>query len=779
MSNHGNDLYEFGPFRLDAAQRLLSRDDRPILLQPKAFETLLVLVRNSDRVVMKEELLNAVWADTFVQESNLTQNIFVLRKALGDSDADGEARRRYIVTVPGRGYRFAEKVRTIAEPEQPVAQELLPAATAESPISPSAPASKPVWIAVLVILVIALAVFAYLHYRRPHQLASDDTVVLSEFANMTGDPVFDGTLRQGLFIQLQQSPFLNLLSDQRVAQTLSLMALPKATRLTPEVAREVCQRAGSAAVLSGYIAQIGSRYLLTLHAVNCSDGNVMASTEAQASDKNHVLDTLGRITSEMRSRLGESLASVEKLDVPLENATTPSLEALQAYTLGHQAESAGRGAESVSLYQRAVSLDPKFATAYVGLGVSYFNADEFSRAAENLRQAYALRAGVSEREKFWIAALYDTMVTGDFEAAGRSYTMLTQIYPHDARVFSNLGTIDSYLGEYPESLAAHQAAMKLNPEARSNYANLLVAYTHTNQLQQAKAVALAARAHNLDSAANHANLYLVRFLDHDDAGMAQEAAQAISDPDLEDLVLYNQSDTAAFDGHFALARQLTGHAADIAARSDKKETMAGYKAEAAVREALAGNFAFARQQASDALALSKGRDVAAMSALALALAGDVGRAARLGDDLGHRFPQDTVARYNLLPAIRAGVALHTRQAAKAVELLTVAVPFETAQTAQAVNFVLYPVYFRGEAYLAGKHGTAAGTEFQKILDHPGLVQNELIGALAYLGLGRAYGLSHETKKAQAEYEAFFSLWKDADTNLPILRQARMEYAKLH
>lgn len=396
-----------------------------------------------------------------------------------------------------------------------------------------------------------------------------------------------------------------------------------------------------------------------------------------------------------------------------------------------------------------------------------------------MQKAYDLRSGVSEREKLSIAALYDTMVTGDFEAAGRSYTMLAQIYPHDARVFSNLGTIDSYLGEYPESLAAHQEAMKLNPGAGSNYANLLVDYTHTNQLPQAKAVAQAARAHNLDSPAIHANLYLVRFLDHDVAGMARESSQAISSPGLEDLVLYNQSDTAAFDGHFALARQLTGRASEIAARSDKKETMAGYKAEAAVREALAGNFALVRQQASDALALSKGRDVTAMSALALALAGDVSRAARLSDALGQRFPQDTVVRYNLLPTIRAGVALRTGQAPKAIEFLTVAVPFETAQTAQNVNFVLYPVYLRGEAYLAGRHGTAAVTEFQKILDHPGLVQNELIGALAHLGMGRAYGLSHETKRAQAEYEALFSLWKEADSDLPILRQARMEYAKLH
>jgi tetratricopeptide (TPR) repeat protein len=356
---------------------------------------------------MKEELLDAVWADTFVQESNLTQNIFVLRKALGDAD-DCDARRRYIVTVPGRGYRFAEKVRTIAEPEAVLPDQHLPAPTT---VPPRWRAPRAILIALLAVAVLALSVLAYLHFRPTPKLASNDTVVLSEFANMTGDPVFDGTLRQGLFIQLEQSPFLNLLSDQRVAQTLSLMALPKGTRLTPELAREVCQRTGSAAVLSGYIAAVGTRYLLTLHAVNCSNGEVMASTETQASDKNHVLDALGKITAEMRTRLGESLASVQKLDAPLESVTTPSLEALQAYSLGHQSESLGRGPEAITFYQRAANLDPKFAQAYVSLGVSYFNADEASRAAENLQKAYDLREGVSQREKLGIAALYDAVVT--------------------------------------------------------------------------------------------------------------------------------------------------------------------------------------------------------------------------------------------------------------------------------------------------------------------------------------------------------------------------------
>jgi DNA-binding winged helix-turn-helix (wHTH) protein/Flp pilus assembly protein TadD len=772
MSNNGKDLYEFGPFRLDPAQRILSRDDRPILLQPKAFETLLVLVRNSDRVVMKEELLNAVWADTFVQESNLTQNIFVLRKALGDDN--GDARRRYIVTVPGRGYRFAETVRTIAEPEAVLPDQHPPA---PAMVQPRWRASRAIVVAVLAIVVLALSVLAYLHFRRTPKLASNDTVVLSEFANMTGDPVFDGTLRQGLFIQLEQSPFLNLLSDQRVAQTLSLMALPKNTRLTPEVAREVCQRTGSAAVLSGYIAVVGTRYLLTLHAVNCSNGEVMASTETQASDKNHVLDALGKITAEMRTRLGESLASVQKLDAPLESVTTPSLEALQAYSLGRQAESLGHAPEAVTFYQRAANLDPKFAQAYVSLGVSYFNADEASRAAENLQKAYALREGTSEREKLAIAALYDAVVTRDFEAALKSYAIWTQIYPNDARAMTNLGTVYTYLGEYDESLAALQKALKLNPGAGSNYPNLVIAYTHRNQLADAQAVAQAAKAHNLDSVAIHGDLYLVDFLQHDAAGMAREAALA-AQPGWEDVILYYQSDTAAYEGQFALARQLTRRAADTAARNDKKEAMAGYEAEGALREALIGNSTLAKQQAAGALALSTGRDVTAMSALAFALGGDSARASGLADDLEKRFPQDTIVRFNLLPAIRAEVALQGGKADKAIETLAPGSRYETAQTAEDLNFVLYPVYLRGDAYLAGKQGTAAGTEFQKIIDHPGLVQNELIGALAYLGIGRAYSMTHDTNKAKAAYEQFFLVWKDADSDIPVLKQARVEYGKL-
>jgi DNA-binding winged helix-turn-helix (wHTH) protein/tetratricopeptide (TPR) repeat protein len=780
MANESNGLYEFGPFRLDAGQRLLLRDDCPIPLQPKAFETLLVLVRNSEKVVLKDELLNAVWADTFVQESNLTQNIFVLRKALGDNDGG----RRYIITVPGRGYRFAEKVRTITETEEAARQDQpQPVRAAQSLADDPRVASKNrqfrrAWItASLAVLLVALAVFGYLHFHRSPKLTDKDTIVLADFANTTGDPVFDGTMRQGLSIQLEQSPFLNLLSDQRIEQTLLLMARPKGTRLTAEVAREVCQRSGSAAVLSGYIAQVGTRYLLTLYAANCSNGDQLASAQAQANDKNHVLDALGTMTTEIRGKLGESLASVQKLDTPLENVTTPSLEALQAYSLGHQAEILGHASEATSFYERAIALDPNFATAYEGLGIFYFNADEISRATENLQKAYQLRERVSEREKLGIALVYSTVVTRDFEASRASDLLFTRIYPRDWRAFSNLATIDSYLGRYDEALAASQQALTLNPAAGMTYSNLMIDYMYVNRLPQAVAIASEAKARNLDSPYLHGNLYLVDFVAHDTAGMEREAADTMSKPGMEDLVLTFESDTAAYGGQFALARQLTGRAADYALRAGKKETTAEYQAEASVREALVGNLTLASQQAKEALKLSDGREVVAMAAITLGLTGDSAQATRLSDDLGKRFPEDTVVRYNSAPAIRAAAALRRGEAEHAIDALAASLPYETGQTSQDIAFALYPIYLRGEAYLTNRQGPAAVAEFQKIIDRPGLVENELIGALAHLEIGRAYLMTHEASKAKAAYGDFLGLWKDADPDLPILRQARSEFAK--
>jgi eukaryotic-like serine/threonine-protein kinase len=616
--------------------------------------------------------------------------------------------------------------------------------------------------------------FYYRSHQRSNRLTEKDSIVLAEFTNTTGDPVFDGTLRQGLSAQLEQSPFLNLLSDQRIAQTLSLMAQPKDARLTHELAGEVCQRTASAAVLDGSIAQIGAQYLLTLKAVNCSNGELLASTEAQASDKNHVLDALGKMASEIRSKLGESLASVQKYDAPAENVTTPSLEALKAYGLGYEAmvvKSDPPGA--VSLFQRAISLDPNFAMAYARLGICYSNLNETARAAENTRKAYQLRERVSEREKLYIASHYEEVFTGNLEAARKIHELWAQTYPRDNVPPHNLGIIYAYLGDYDKSLAASREVLKLNPRSGSAYATVVNSYLYLNRLDEAKATAQEAQAHNLDSPQMHLKLYLLDFLEHNTAGMEQEAAGLMGKPGYEDQVLYNQSVTAAFVGQFAKARGLMRRAAESAQRADEKETAGGYEAGAAVREALVGNMALAKEQAQAAFALSNGRDVAAMSAIALGRAGDSTRASWLATDLNKRFPEDTIAQLNYLPTLHAAAALQGGSSGKALEALTAAAPYELGLVSS-----LYPVYLRGEAYLAAKQGAAAAVEFQKILDHSGVVANELIGALAHLELGRAYTLSGDSVKAKAAYQDFLTLWKDADPDLPILKQAKAEYVKL-
>jgi len=578
--------------------------------------------------------------------------------------------------------------------------------------------------------------------------------------------------------QLQQSPFLNLLPDQSVAQTLALMTKPKAAQLTPEVAREVCQRTGSSAVLDGSIAQIGARYLLTLNATNCSTAGALSSAVAQAADKNHVLDALGKIASETRRKLGESLASVQKYDVAPESVTTPSLEALQAYSLGRRAEGLNRSAEAVSLYQRALSLDPNFATAYVGLGVDYFNHDESSQAADSIRKAFQLRERVSERERLAIETLYYALVLGDCEAARKSLVLATRVYPRQSSGFTNLGAMEACLGHYDQCLAAHLEAMKLTPGAAKSYSNLFVAYLFLNRLDEAKAIAREAESRKLGSSFLDDNLYLVEFLNHDDGGMQREAAEAMKKSDSDDLILSFESDTAAYGGHFAQARELTRRAEEAASRGGHKGTVPAYEAEAAVREALVGNLDLAKRRAQDALAPSEGPAVETLSAEALAMAGASADVARLVDDLNQRYPENTPVQYNSLPVIRASAALERGEPENAIKALAAATPYELGQTGQEVSLVLYPIYLRGEAFLAAKQGAAAAAEFQKIVDHPGLVQNELIGALAHLQLGRANVLLHDSTRAKMEYQSFLTLWRTADPDIPILKQAKVEYSKL-
>ena len=607
-------------------------------------------------------------------------------------------------------------------------------------------------------------------------LTEKDSILLAEFTNTTGDSVFDGTLRQGLSAQLEQSPFLNLLSDERVSQTLALMAQPKDARLTHELAREVCQRTASAASIEGSISSLGSQYVVGLKAVNCRSGDILANEQATANVKEQVLKALGEAATKMREKLGESLASVQKYDAPAENVTTPSLEALQAYSLGLQAmEVKNDRTGAVSLFQRAVSLDPNFAMAYARLGTSYRNLGQTARAVEGIGKGYELRERVSEREKFYIASHYEDYLTGNLEAARKTYELWAQTYPRDDIPPGNLGVIYQTLGDYDKGLAAAQQSMKLDPGSGLGYANLVGSYLQVNRLDEARATAQEAQAHNLDNPSIHINLYIVDFLQHDAAGMERESAGLMGKPGYEDAMLGAESDTAAYGGHFAKARELTRRASDSAQRADEKETAAGYEAEAAVREALAGNMGLAKQQAQAALALSNGRDVEAVSAIALGLAGDGPQSTRLAEDLSKRFPENTIVQLEYVPMIHAAAALDSGSAAKAVEALAPAAPYELGSTPL---LTLYPVYLCGEAYVAAHQGGAAAAEFQKILDHPGVVQNGPIGAWAHLGLARAYAISGDAAKAKVAYQDFFALWKNADPDVPVLKQAKAEYAKL-
>jgi serine/threonine protein kinase/tetratricopeptide (TPR) repeat protein len=623
----------------------------------------------------------------------------------------------------------------------------------------------------VVVLVALVAGGLYYRSHRAQPLTEKDAVILADFTNTTSDSVFDGTLRQGLSAQLEQSPFLNLLSDQQVAKTLALMTQPKDVRLTSELAREVCERTGSTATIEGSISSLGSDYVVGLKAVNCHSGDLLANEQATASSKEQVLKALGEAATKLREKLGESLASVQKYDAPAESVTTPSLEALQAYTLGVEAMIVKNDyGAAIPLFQRAINLDSNFAMAYARLGTCYSNLAQAARAAESQRKAYELRERVSEREKFYIASHYEHQVLGDLEAARKTFELWAQTYPRDSTPITNLGFIYLTLGGSEKALAANQEALKLNPAGLS-YANVVASYLFLNRLDEAKATAQEAQAKHLDSPSIHINLYSVAFLQHDAAGMEREAATLMGKPGFEDLMLFSESQTAGYAGQFAKKRELLRRAVDSATRADEKETAAGYQAGAAIQEAMAGNAAFAKQQAQAALALSNGRDVEGYAGIALALAGDSAQAARLADDLAKRFPEDTIVQSEYLPMIHGAIALESGNAAKAVEALVAASPYELGQT-------LWPAYIRGNAYLKSGQGSAAPVEFQKIVDHPGAVQNDPVGALAHLGLARAYALSGDTTKARTAYQDFFGLWKDADPDIPILKEAKAEYAKL-
>jgi tetratricopeptide (TPR) repeat protein len=630
-----------------------------------------------------------------------------------------------------------------------------------------------------VIIPAAVAVLAlpvgYFYFHHTPKLTDKDTIVLADFTNTTADPVFDGTLRQGMAVQLEQSPFLSLVSDERVQQVLRLMGRPADSRLTPELAREICERTASAAVLDGSIASLGSQYVLGLRAKDCRTGDVLAEEQMQAAKKEDVLNALGQIASKFRTRVGESLTTVEKYDTPLAEATTPSLEALKAYSAGWKVLSSTGSAAAVPFYKHAIEIDPKFAMAHALLGRMYGDIGESVLSAESTSNAYQLRDRASDKEKFLISASYDMQVTGNLEKAQRTCELWMQAYPRAREAHGFLaGIIYPAFGKYETSVEEAKITIGLDPDLPIGYSILSSSDAALGRTDEAENALRRASQRKLEIPDFFIQRYAIAFLKGDKAGMEREGAQARGKSGVEDWMANSQGFVLAYSGHLEEARKMSQRAAALARQADHQETTALYEMGAAMREALFGNAPEARQRAMAAVGLSKSRDVEYGVAFALALSGDSSRSQTLADDLSRRFPVDTTVRFTYIPTLRALLALNHSKPLNAIELLQTAIPYELGMEVGS----LYPAYVRGEAYLAAHQGREAAVEFLKILDHRGIVVSDPIGALAHLQLGRAYALSGDKTSAKTAYQNFLTLWKDADPDIPILREAKSEYAEV-
>jgi eukaryotic-like serine/threonine-protein kinase len=635
---------------------------------------------------------------------------------------------------------------------------------------------------VAVILVAAIAGAFYFHSREPAaRLTDKDTVVIADFSNSTGDPVFDDTLKQALAIQLQESPFLSILPDRSIRDTLKLMGHSPEEHLTPDVAQEICQRSGSKAVIAGSIASLGSEYVVGLNAEACPSGARIAMRQERAAKKEEVLDALDHATTSLRKNVGESLSSIQKFDTPLAQATTPSLEALKSYSLGVKAFAEKGDTAAIPFYKRAIDLDPNFALAYAGLAVAYGNLRETDSAKENYQKAYDLRGRVSVREDYIISAYYYNDVTGEIEKANQTYELFSQAYPRAWTPHNNLGSNFAALGQWEKGLSETLEANRLSPDSGIPYGNLVEYYCRLNRYGEAKAIYQRALAQNLDVPDLHIYRYGVAFLEDDAQEMQRQADWFAGKLGLEDVSLSFQSDTEAFSGHLAKARGLSQRAMDSAQRAGEKETAAKRELNSALREVEFGNPAQARNQATAALDLSSARSALILAALVLARAGDTDRAQKMADELQTQNPLNTKINFYWEPVIRAAIQISRKNPEKAIELLAATGPYELGVPGPLpeIGVLLYPAYLRGEADLMVREGRAATAEFQKFLDNRPMVINSPLGPVARLKLARAYATQHDSAKAKAAYQDFLTLWKDADPDIPILKEARTEYAKLH
>jgi len=813
-------LLRFGAFGLNLDTEELRKDGTLIRLAPQPFRLLALLASHAGQVVTREEIQKQIWGDdTFVDfEHGMNQCINQIRSVLNDS----AERPVYVETIPRHGYRFLAPVvsKTIAvaaavvesatsievQPVVPVSKSvpsgrseaLLTAAPhpvavpptrvagmGAAPVLESAPipgvGRRMLLLRVALVAVVCVPIIVagvYWSTRRVSALNEKDTIVLADFSNHTGDKRFDDTLKTALSFQLEQSTFLNVLSDQRAAGALRLMARPANQQVTGDIARELCLRTNSKAVVEGSIAALGEHYLIGLKATNCQTGDTLVSAEAEAESLNKVLPALQQAGNKLRTSLGESLASVRKFDQPLEEATTSSLDALQSLTQGRTIQLQGGGLAAIPYFERAIELDPDFAMAYLYLGIAYSNLNETKLASQNLQKAYELRSRPTQRERLVIEAHYYLLTTGDLGKAFQSATEWAQSSPGDYQPYSQLGYVNVRFGQYEKAAAEMRESLRLAP-SDVDFSNLIGIYIALDQLDTAEAVLKQLRARKKDGPyLPYEDWYTLAFLKHDDTTMAQQLTWAIGKPDAESRMFSDQSDTEAYRGRFVAARDFSRRAVESAKRAGAAEMAAGWRANEALREAEIGDFARARQQAADALALSDGRSVRILAALALARAGESMQAQKLSEQLDHEAPEDTIVQGYWLPSIRAATELSKNSPEQAITALEPANTYELGTQPPFRLGPMYPVYLRGLAFLQVGKAQAAAVELQKLIDHPGIAGNFVLAPLAHLQLGRALAMTGDKVAARQAYQDFFNLWKDANADVPIFAQAKAEYAKL-
>ena len=807
--------YLFDEFEFDDLNFCLFRDGQRVPLEPRALRVLLLFVQNPGKLLQKNFILETVWTTTFVEESTLTRAITILRKQLGD---DPRA-PTYIETIPTLGYRFIAKVE-ISSRVEPIETHADPKFVSEpsvvryvQPLSPEVEQdeggpSQPsetidagdilatdsltpgqhreanrssYWLFLLVLLVTAGGSLLWwrLHSR---PVREEKKIVISDFENSTGDPVFDGTLRSGITVQLEQSPMLSLVSDRRIRNTLRLMSRPPESRLTAEIAREVCQRTESAAMLDGSIALLGSQYVITLHATNCSTGDILDTEQVQAGKKEDVLRALSTVASTLRERLGESVASIDKLDTPLDEATTSSLDALKALSESDRVENQNGSAAAIPLAQRAVELDPKFATAWAILGRLYGDIGQERSSAESTAKAYEFRDHASDHERFFIVASYELQVTGNLEQAEQTCETWAQVYPTDAGTYGfRAGLILRVFGQYAKAVENAKHLVAIHPDFALAYHFVALNDIALGQYKDAQQIGERAAARDLNIPYYSLDQFRIGFLTGDKAATLRAVTMAEQRSGTEDMIAGQQASSFAYRGQLEKAREMSERSVTFMRQSGRREAAGRSESGAALREALFGNRQQAKHLAAAALDLSNGRDAEYGAAFALALSENSNEAEALAGDLERRFPEDTSVRFHYVPVIRALVALDRHDATKAIALLQANIPYELGSPQSSFSGfygTLYPVYVRGLAYLMLHRGSDAAGEFHKILDHPGMVVNDPIGALAHLQLGRAYVQSRDFVGAQAAYTDFLTLWNAADQDIPIWKQSRVEFVRI-